>query len=468
MRTPNALILLVTALAAMCVYAVSAGPLDPPAGPVAPTEKPLRDVEPRTVIRQADIPLVITEPGSYLLAERITPTGTGQTAITIDASRVTLDLGGALIDGAATRPNTFAVGVQIEADARGVVVRNGAIDGADAGVRAASRSTVTLEDLRVSNTTGDGIRVFDDSVVTRCDVSGSGGRGVWAGDRCRITDTYASQNGADGFEIGDDAVVERCRSTGNAEFGLIVGSGAVLRDCVVAENTGELAGAIRFGADATIIGCTARNNTGIGFGGLDPGASTLEHCVSSGNTGSGFSVRNGSSVRACVARNNGAAGFFADRGATLRDCTAQNNGGVGFTLIEGATARDCIARENGSDGFGVGAHSIVIGCIARENTRYGFHLNQVSEGAMLRDCNSADNGDHGYFLVGDGWDVSGCVASGNAGNGFRTDTQSSRGKLVRCHTYDDNYNVFAGTSNFIGTINQSATLANDPWINTAW
>ncbi len=54
-----------------------AGPLNPPAGPVAPTMKTLTDIEPRTLVSAASTPgdsanppsvYTISQPGSYYLA----------------------------------------------------------------------------------------------------------------------------------------------------------------------------------------------------------------------------------------------------------------------------------------------------------------------------------------------------------------------------------------------------------------
>src|SRR5689334_2327995 len=76
-------------------WVASAGPLDPPAGPVAPTMKTLSEVEPRIPIHS--LPLTISQPGSYYLAENITAAGGG---ITISADYVTLDLMGFSLSGA--------------------------------------------------------------------------------------------------------------------------------------------------------------------------------------------------------------------------------------------------------------------------------------------------------------------------------------------------------------------------------
>src|SRR5690606_34458615 len=80
------------------------GPLNPPAGPITPTHKPLGELEPRTALSEANTPgdasavFVISQPGSYYLtADLVVPAN--RTAIRIDASDVTIDLNGFAIRG---------------------------------------------------------------------------------------------------------------------------------------------------------------------------------------------------------------------------------------------------------------------------------------------------------------------------------------------------------------------------------
>ncbi|HRJ49802.1 MAG TPA: hypothetical protein PKU91_04680, partial [Phycisphaerales bacterium] len=84
--------------------AVSAGPLDPPAGPVAGTYKTLTEVEPRIAINAVNTPgganslFRITQPGSYYLTGNITGV-IGKHGIEIAASGVTIDLMGFDLQG---------------------------------------------------------------------------------------------------------------------------------------------------------------------------------------------------------------------------------------------------------------------------------------------------------------------------------------------------------------------------------
>ena len=72
------IILATAALTLAAAGLLFAGPLDPPAGPVAPTYKTLTEVEPRIAINAANTPgdadslFKITQPGSYYLTGNIT------------------------------------------------------------------------------------------------------------------------------------------------------------------------------------------------------------------------------------------------------------------------------------------------------------------------------------------------------------------------------------------------------------
>ena len=83
-------------------WMTEAGPLDPPAGPVASTGR----FGPRTEVNEANTPggssslFRITQPGSYYLGGNITGVA-GKNGIEIDADEVTLDLNGFALLGVA-------------------------------------------------------------------------------------------------------------------------------------------------------------------------------------------------------------------------------------------------------------------------------------------------------------------------------------------------------------------------------
>src|SRR5262245_38895983 len=105
-RASQVLTVTLSVVAASAILSV-AGPLDPPAGPVAGTYKTLGEFEPRTRLSAATTPgdsdsvYRITAPGSYYLGENMAAPA-GKAAIEIASSDVVLDLGGFTLDGSAT------------------------------------------------------------------------------------------------------------------------------------------------------------------------------------------------------------------------------------------------------------------------------------------------------------------------------------------------------------------------------
>jgi parallel beta-helix repeat protein len=119
-------------------------------------------------------PTTITAPGHYLVVRDIVTVA--DYAVVIDATDVTLDLGGRTLSAA-------VAGVRIEDGVADVTVRNGYITGGNIGVYGASTTVplrARLEDLGISDTSASGIFLneLEAAWVERCRVRGAGQSGI--------------------------------------------------------------------------------------------------------------------------------------------------------------------------------------------------------------------------------------------------------------------------------------------------
>lgn len=352
----------VAVLSAVVLVAVAgvliAGPLNPPAGPVTGTYKTLTDVEPRIAINATNTPgdadatpstFKITQSGSYYLTGNVTLSG-GRSAIEVTASGVTIDLNGFQI---------FSFGgaegvVVTNASAERITIRDGVMIGVTTGVSCASTFSVTVQDLVIETALSGGIRIGDNGSVSGCKVVGS----------------------ASGVSTGVGSEVLRTIVT-NCESGIACSDGSRVSDCTVRES-GTGTGSIAFNGSSGCIyeRCVATNNTGTGF--LVNTGSTVRHCSATFNGATGFAAVEASAGLAgcvfdsCAAAYNDNDGFNCD-GSTLTNCNARANGDDGFDLI-GCTLVDSMTSDNSSDGIVASADCVVRGCQSRSDSGSGISM----------------------------------------------------------------------------------------------
>ena len=276
---------LMLAASALIVTAL-AGPINPPVGPIAPTAKPLSEIEPRTAINAANTPgdatslFKITLPGSYYLTGNITGV-VGKHGIAIAASGVTLDLNGFDLAGIPAMGAFDGVSVTVSGPTN-IAVINGSVrswgdEGVDLGTMGATNCRV--DNVRARGNVGAGISVGEDTVVSNCAVSNNTGSGITAGGRCAISVCTAGGNTAHGISVGFYTTLNSCVATGNGGNGF------------------SLAGS------AAVAGCSSSANSGIG---IDAGfASTVSHSTTISNVGDGIRCSFGSSILDNTCRQNG-------------------------------------------------------------------------------------------------------------------------------------------------------------------
>lgn len=271
-------VLIVTALAS--ALWVSAGSLTPPPGPITSTMKDLDDVEPRIAIRNdfdTITPIVITDPGSYYLAEDIYAIHS-QHGIEITASNVTLDLNGFMIQG------------NIEV-------------GSLSGIKVTgNRTEITVRNGKVRDFFDDGLAFLTAS-------------------KCRIENVHVSNNGQRGINLGANSIVKGCVVTGNNQIGINVGQGSVISESLASENGQQGI----FTGGSVITNCVAQDNAGDG---ISAGSSTVENCTAQDNGGNGIFISSGQ-VTHCRAFNNAENGIYSQMSYVYgNDCRDNTDAGI--------------------------------------------------------------------------------------------------------------------------------------------
>lgn len=355
---------------------VVAGPLMPPAGPVASSYKTLSEIEPRIAVNAANTPgdvdnvYKITAPGSYYLPGNLAVPGT-KVGIRITCSDVTLDLCGFTISGGGL--GVAAVPAVLPGSQSNVRVRHGTVRG--------TASTGVMMYL-----TGGG--VIEDMAAYGCDT------GFYGAARCTFTNCRAEGNAA-GFDSGEKCSFRSCIAAGNATWGFnVIGDGPTVVDCLADGN-----GTWGFGLDndSCITGSTAHGNGGVGI-----------------------FVNQGSVVADCVARGNSGTGVHVAQGSVVRHTTACEGAAVGFQLMEGASIESCSARNNGLDGILADANARIVGNLCTQNgqaSTTGAGIRVTNFGNRIEDNHTAGN-DKGIAVTGINNILIRNAAGGNAGGNF--------------------------------------------------
>lgn len=267
-----------------------AGPLSPPAGPVAPTPgpEPRIAIGPTTTPGDADSLYRITSGGSYYLTGNVLGVA-NKHGIEIAAWGVTIDLNGFELNGVAA--DTLD-GITISAGGPlNITVVNGSVlnwkgDGIDIGLGNGCR----VEGVVSSDNEGDGIIVGDYAVAARCSAYRNEGKGFTIGFGSSMTSCSAAANGGNGISLGNSCVVTACTSYGSGANGLTAGTSCVVTQCTV---SGSASDGVRASSDTTVTMCTVNDS------GLD-GIECNSDCLIQGNhcNGNGTSTSGGAGIHA--------------------------------------------------------------------------------------------------------------------------------------------------------------------------
>ncbi|MFO0835556.1 MAG: right-handed parallel beta-helix repeat-containing protein [Phycisphaerales bacterium] len=273
------------AAAGLMSLRVTAGPLEPPLGPVSPTYKTLSEIEPRVAISKTNTPgdadsvFRITQPGSYYLTTDVGGEATkkGIEILIGGGQQVTIDLNGFSMNGTGATSTQAAIYID-GVDAK-VVVRNGAIRNWKNAIQHFLGGSITVQDVHAY---GSSAIQFDlrNATVERCFAHNGSSHGFFV-DGGVLVDCTSKSNSGSGFTINSSSIMVRgCSAIGNGNGGFNLGGG-------IAEN------------------CRAESNTGHGF--TSPGA--MVNCASLLNTGDGVSASFASVIRGCDIGSNGSDGI---------------------------------------------------------------------------------------------------------------------------------------------------------------
>lgn len=338
--TPHRSVLVLATLGILAAASnLLAGPLTPPPGPVAATQKTLAEVEPRIAINATNTPgdanniFKITQPGSYYLTGNITGVA-GKNGIGIAVHGVTIDLNGFAVIGVAGS----AAGIQgmlegiTDTTVMNGSIRNWGTHGLYLGAGTYGSSVnFRLEKLLVSGCTYDGITAG---------FTGVGGS---------IADCSAYDNGANGIGAAGGVVITSCSAYNNGSHGIVSGFGSTVSDCSASTN-GSVG--IYGGSAAVIDGCSAQSNVGDGI--------------------------------------------IVGLGSRISNCTTASNDGIGINAVS-TIITDCTVRANALDGIRVTSHSIVRGnqCIyngSGSTVGAGIHVSSSNNRIEGNNCTNNDTG----------------------------------------------------------------------------
>ena len=304
-RKSGKVVMSVLALAGLLVFSLFAiaGSLEPSAPP-GPTMKTLDEVEPRVPIHASDLPLTITESGSYYLTSDVNAAGT---AITVEANNVTIDLMGYQIVGPGPGSN---YGIYMNGRTN-VEIRNGSVNNFGApGVMGLPGYPAIYE----ASSTGRQHRI----IAVR--VASNGGNGIYLnGSGHLVKDCTAAQNGAIGIYAGYGSTVTGNTAYKNTGYGIIAADGST----VTGNTTYKNAGGIVTGACSTLARNTAYDNTGIGI-------NASYGCAVIGNTASynkdrGINTKSGCTLVANTTYQNTNYGIYLSGNSLVDQNTAYGN-----------------------------------------------------------------------------------------------------------------------------------------------
>lgn len=386
------------------------GPIDPPAGPVAPTMKTLAEVEPRIPVGPDTTPgdsaniYVISQSGSYYLTGNIVGEA-GKTGIRITGSHVVLDLNGAMLGGV---PESRE-GIRISGNH--VTVRNGSVVGwGRQGIRGfseLSQKAAIIEDVSVVDNHDDGIDIYEGGAVRRCNARGNGGHGIQVYSGCLIDSCIVRNNTADGINTNFACIVRNSTSMFNGGDGIRLGMSSQASECIAYDNNEHGIEALD---DCNFTACNTDRNT---LSGIYTGhRAIVRGCGATLNGTDGIRTGFAATVAACSGKDNGESGIWASFGSAVFVVAGRTNSEFGIYTNTGCSLSFAAASDNDN---GMSA-SLAFGSMAWANSITGITIR-----GLAQCCSSKDQSSGTGFALSQYSRIHECSAAGNR-FGFRSNT----------------------------------------------
>jgi len=452
--------LVTVALFALASSFTSAGPLSPPAGPVASTPGP----EPRIAINAQNTPgevdsvFTISQPGSYYLTGSVLGAA-GKHGIKITISDVTIDLNGFTLTGVPGSLDGIhaAAGAEVITIQRGVV-RNWGGDGVDllnvteshiTSVRSRQNgnngfscgAAPTLENCSATENGGIGLATLDFAVINRSTFSQNTGKGAALGSYATISNSTFNNNGETGLATGAGAKVQDSQVQLNGLQGASLGNKSSVTDSSLSDNQFD---GLFIGSDCTITDVNVNNN-GL-FGPF---------------TGSGIQAGAGCSVSQATANSNSSGGIILGPQSNVTSCVTNLNGNSGVFTADDTTISSCTAIGNTGNGANVGNRCTVNGGVFNNNTTNG--INVFGTGSVVQNTEAGGNTAAGILLTGQKVRCDSNHITGNA-RGIET-FNNGRHIIVRNSADMNTVNYQVGTGSPLFAPVVSDFSAAGPWSN---
>ena len=340
--------------AAVAAAVLAQGPLAPPGAPV-PAMKTLDQIEPRTPI--SNLPVTVSQSGSYYLTGNLQFTAPSGHAITIAADEVTLDLMGFKLSS-----SNIVTGdaIHINGGHRNITVKNGAIAG---------NSTVTISGTapnRAWTVSPAGFNrgvtaaptpeakdcLFSGLHISRCRLDG-----LFGGEQAIAEKVTATENGGSGINLSFGGNLTGCTTRLNGDHGIEAGY-CLLANCVATYNGGPGGIAASYGA---VTNCLASFNRAYGISAF---YASVANSIASHNDGTGIGA---GTVCNCHAYSNGSDGISSSNGGSITNSIAISNEGTGILSSFSGSITHCMARFNGDDGISAPSGVIAFSGAASNN-----------------------------------------------------------------------------------------------------